>query len=101
MASLPGYDQTSVDNRVRAYVAAGLGVNTSVLAGAMPSGAVTLTPGTLDIPVGGGTKTVPTALVTVTFRHNFMLLGPILGLINKSWGSSIVLTATSQMRLES
>jgi len=101
MASLPGYDQTSVDNRVRAYVAAGLGVNPSVLAGAMPSGAVTLTPGTLDIPVGGATKTVPTALVTVTFRHNFMLLGPILGLINKSWGSSIVLTATSQMRLES
>jgi len=44
---------------------------------------------------------VPTALVTVTYRHNFLLLGPILGLINKSWGSSIVLTATSQMRLES
>src|SRR6185436_12324640 len=31
MASLPGYDQTSVDDRVRAYVAAGLGVNTSAL----------------------------------------------------------------------
>jgi len=101
MASLPGYDQTSVDNRVRAYVAAGLGVNTAALGPMMPTGAVTLTPGSLDIPVGGGTKTVPTALVTVTYRHNFLLLGPVLGLINKTWGSSIVLTATSQMRLES
>jgi hypothetical protein len=44
---------------------------------------------------------VPTALVTVTYRHNFLLLGPVLSLINKSWGSSIVLTARSEMRVES
>jgi Flp pilus assembly protein TadG len=101
MASLPGYDQTSVDARVRSYIAAGLGTTTTALGPAMPSGAVTLTNPTLSIPIpGGGTKDVGTALVTVTYRHNFLLLGPIPGLINHSWGSSIVLTATSQMRLE-
>ena len=49
---------------------------------------------------GGGTKTVATALVTVTYHHNFLLMGPILGLINKTWGGSITLASSSQMRLE-
>jgi len=53
MASLPGYGQNSVDARVRDYIAAGLGVNTAALGPAMASGAVTLTTGTLDIPVAG------------------------------------------------
>jgi X-X-X-Leu-X-X-Gly heptad repeat protein len=100
MASLPGYDQNSVDQRVRAYVANGIGTAASQ-APAMPSGAVTLTAGTIPIPVGGGTKNVPTVLVTVTYNHNFLLLGPVLSLINQTWGGTIVLTATSQMRVES
>jgi len=29
-----------------------------------------------------------------------LLLGPVLGLINKTWGGTITLTATSQMRKE-
>jgi len=102
MASLPGYDLTSVDSRVRSYVQAGIGMNSGALARAMPSGAVTLTSVPMSVPLaGGGTKNVDTALVTVTYRHNFLLLGPVLGLINKSWGGTITLTATSQMRLES
>jgi hypothetical protein len=39
--------------------------------------------------------------VTVTYNHNYLLLGPVLGLINKTWGGTITLTATSQMRKES
>ena len=103
MASLPGYDWSAVDQRVRAYVANGIGTAASQ-ARAMPlgpSGAVTLTPGTIPITVGGVTKNVPTVLVTVTYNHNFLLLGPVLGLINKTWGGTIVLTARSQMRAES
>jgi Flp pilus assembly protein TadG len=103
MASLPGYnDINMVDSRVRSYVAAGLGVGTGALGRAMPSGAVTLANPdiVIDLP-GGGTKNVPSALVTVTYQHNFLLLGTVLGLINKTWGGTITLTATSQMRLES
>ena len=102
MATLPGYDQTSVDTRVRAYIAAGLGTTTASLAVAMPSGSVVLTNPVLTVPVaGGGTKDMQMAMVTVTYQHNFLLLGPVLGLINKSWGGTITLTATSQMRVES
>ena len=98
LASLPGYDdQTSVDSRVRAYVMAGLNVPANKLGAAMPSGSVTLTD--TDMTISG--TVVPTAVVTVTYQHNYLMLGPILGLINKSWGGTITLTATSQMRKES
>ena len=63
----------------------------------MPSGAVTLTD--QDMTING--QTGPSVIVTVTYNHNYLLLGPVLGLINKSWGGTITLTATSQMRRES
>ena len=98
LASLPGFDdQTSVDNRVRAYVMQGLNIPSSSLGAVMPSGAVTLVD--QDMTISG--TTFPTAVVTVTYQHNYLLLGPMLGLINKSWGGTITLTATSQMRKES
>jgi Flp pilus assembly protein TadG len=97
LASLPGYDdQTAVDNRVRAYVMEGLNISSSNLGANMPSGAVTLTDSTMTV---NGTV-FPTATVTVAYQHNFLLLGPLLGLINKSWNGTITLTATSQMRKE-
>jgi Flp pilus assembly protein TadG len=102
LASLPGYDATSVDSRVRAYVQAGLGLNPGALAAAMPVGSVTLTNPDITVPLAaGGSKTISTALVTVTYRHPWFLLGPMLGLINQNWGGTITLTASSQMRLES
>jgi Flp pilus assembly protein TadG len=98
LASLPGYDdQASVDARVRAYVMNGLNIPAANLGAAMPNGAVTLTD--TDMVINGGT--VPTAVVTVTYHHNYLMLGPMLGLINKSWGGTITLTASSQMRKES
>jgi Flp pilus assembly protein TadG len=101
IASLPGYDATSVDSRVRSYVQAGLGLSGGALAQAMPTGSVTLTNPDITVPLaGGGSKTMTTALVTVTYQHNWFLLGPMLGLINKTWGGTITLTASSQMRLE-
>jgi Flp pilus assembly protein TadG len=102
MATLPGYgNQATVDARVRAYVAAGLGTTTTTLSQSMPAGSVTLANTTLTVPLaGGGTKDMQMANVTVTYRHNFLLLGPVLSLINKTWGGTITLTATSQMRVE-
>lgn len=102
MATLPGYDQNSVDARVRAYVANGLGTTTATLGAVMPAGSVVLTNPVLPVPVaGGGTKDMQMANVTVFYQHQFLLLGPVLSLINKSWGGSITLTAQSQMRVES
>lgn len=100
MATLPGYDQNSVDARVRAYVANGLGTTTATLGAVMPAGSVVLTNGVLSVPIAGGTKDMQMANVTVFYQHQFLLLGPVLSLINKSWGGSITLTAQSQMRVE-
>jgi Flp pilus assembly protein TadG len=98
LASLPGFDdQTTVDNRVRAYVMQGLNITAGNLGANMPSGAVTLTD--QDMTING--ETVPSVIVTVTYQHNYLLLGPVLGLINKSWGGTIILTSSSQMRKES
>ena len=44
--------------------------------------------------------TVSTATVNVTYQHSWLLLRPILSLLNKSWGTAITLTASSQMRKE-
>jgi Flp pilus assembly protein TadG len=103
LATLPGYDATSVDGRVRAYVQQGLGLSNGGMAAAMPNGSVVVLlnqalPVTLS---DGSTSNVNTAIVTVTYRSNWFLLGPMLGLINKTWGSTITLRATSQMRMES
>ena len=102
LATLPGYDDDRRSTfRVRDYVQQGLNINTAALDTAMPSGNVTTTVPTITVPVtGGGTADVDTALVTVTYSHNFLLLGPVLSLINTNWGGSITLTATSQMRVE-
>ena len=43
---------------------------------------------------------MPTATVQVTYQHNFLLLGPLLTMINGSWGGTITLTSSSQMRME-
>src|SRR4026208_1725635 len=54
MATLPGYDVTSVDSRVRSYVQAGIGMNTAAMSRAMPTGAVTLATVPMSVPLAGG-----------------------------------------------
>jgi Flp pilus assembly protein TadG len=101
LATLPGYGPTSVDSRVRSYVQQGLSLSNGAMNTVMPAGAVSVTYPNLTVPLSGGaTKAVPSALVTVTYNHTYLMLGPVLGLINKSWGGSITLTSSSQMRLE-
>src|SRR5262245_45339015 len=98
LASLPGYDAADVEARVRAYVANGLSMantNTVMPVSGTPKGVEVVYQ---DLTISG--RDVPTAVVTVNYQHQFLLLGPMLSLINGSWGGSITLTSSSQMRIE-
>ena len=100
--SSPGtYDDTAVKDHVRNYVMNGLAMND--LSNVMPTSpdAVVVAPVNLTVDLGSGaTADVPARRVTITYKHTFLLLGPILGLINGDWGNEMDIVATSQMRLE-
>ena len=91
IAVLPGYGPTDVQNRVTEYVREGTGDFTL-------SPATVLTPVAIDPP--GATPPFPAAQVSVTMTFNYVIVGPVLQLFNKSL-SSITLTAVSTMRIES
>jgi Flp pilus assembly protein TadG len=98
LASLPGYEAPDVEAYVRAYVAQGLSLsdtNTVMPPSGTPKGVDVTYP---DLTISGAN--VETAVVTVNYQHDFLLLGPMLSLINGSWGGTITLTSSSQMRLE-
>ena len=94
IASLPGYTQTDVQNRVRAYM--NEGVNNT--AGSRTNATRTL----VTITPGGGGAAFQAARVVVTYSDNYLVLGPIVGLLggNSSSFGAITLSATSTMRLE-
>ena len=102
LASLPGYDETAVRDRVRQYIQSGLSLSTAALNAAVPNDAtgVALTYPNLTVTSGASTFTVSSGKVDVVYTHQFILLGSVMRLINASWGNSFVLRATSQMRLE-
>jgi len=98
LASLPAYEQDDVKAHVRAYVASGLSLSdTSAVmpVSGSPEGVVVTYPA---LTISG--VDVPTAVVTVNYQHEFLLLGPMLSLINGNWGGAITLRSSSQMRLE-
>jgi Flp pilus assembly protein TadG len=94
LASLPGYNQTDVQNRVRAYMDEGIRGG----AGARTTATRTL----VNIVPGGGGAQFQAARVVVTYQDNYLILGPIVTLIggNAATFSTMTLTATSTMRLE-
>lgn len=101
MATLPGYTTTAVDTYVRNYVQKGLSLSTSAMSTVMPVGSVNTTYGTVTVQNASGTNvTVDTATVDVTYQHSWLLLRPMLALLSKSWGTTITLSASSQMRKE-
>jgi Flp pilus assembly protein TadG len=106
LGSLPGYvtcgtPSTAVDQRVRDYVQQGLALTAPQVTAAMPSNAVVVTCPTVAITLpGGSTANVTTVRVQVTYTHNFIMLGPIIGLINGNWGNAMNIVTQSQMRLE-
>lgn len=89
IAMLPGYtDDVVIQDRVTAYVSAGLGV-------APPSGALN-TSVARNVPVGS----FEAVTVTVTLESPFIILGPVMRLFSGGAWTSITLTATSTMRCE-
>jgi Flp pilus assembly protein TadG len=102
LGSLSGYDAAFVQERVRQYVKEALNLTDPALDVVMPpanSVVVTHPDITLNLS-GGGTVVAAAARVDAFYHHQFMLLGPVMGLINKSWGSSISMKGTSIMRLQ-
>ena len=103
LATLPQYqgNETMIKDRVRQYVQQGLSLDTAALNTVLPLTQI-LVDDVAPITVTDGTNSFNLAAttVTVTYNHDFLLLQPILGLINKNWGSSIQLRAQSQMRNE-
>ena len=104
LAALPGYTDEVVQAHVREYVKKGLAMDD--LSAVMPVGggggdeSVVVTPITISVDVGGTTATIPANRVTVTYKHSFLLMGPMLAMINGSWGDTMDLVAVSQMRPE-
>jgi hypothetical protein len=110
LASLPGYvtcpsgggtaTAPGIDARVRSYVQAGLSLSNPAMAAVMPSTAVVVSCGTMAVAMPSGTTNVDTVTVTASYTHGFLLHGPALGLITKTWGNNMTLNASSTMRLE-
>jgi hypothetical protein len=50
--------------------------------------------------IAGVTPPINTKIVRVTYRHDFIMLGPIMSLINATWTNQINVYGTSEMRLE-
>lgn len=92
LAILPGYTTADVQARVTQFIREGLDD-----AAAAP--VATLTPVTIDSPVGPDFQA---AQVMVTLDSGFMILGPLVSLVGgggESFGT-IALSATSTMRVE-
>ena len=94
LATLPGYNQTDVQNRVRAYMDQGI---------ANGAGARTTVTRTLvNITPGGGGAQFQAAQVLVNYSDSYLILGPIVTLIGGNGGGfgTVILSATSTMRME-
>jgi hypothetical protein len=88
VAILPGYGDADVTARVDQYLAAaGLtGTRTVAVGGATP--------------ISVGSQCITVRPVTVGYQHNFLFLGPILGLMGGGTLTDKTLTATASMRAE-
>ncbi len=91
LAVLPGYSANNyltVRTRVTNYLVAG---------GAHGAFATNVTPVTLDL---GGGLAASGVQVTLTCTHPFLFIGPIVGLINGTFASTLTYQTTAQMRTE-
>jgi Flp pilus assembly protein TadG len=89
IAILPGYGDADVQARVADYLAAG---------GLTDTPTTTVTSAVVEISPGGPTVNVVT--VTVSYTHQYLLLGPVAGLVGGGAYANTELRAASQMRRE-
>jgi len=87
MASLPGYTETDVQNRVNAYLTAG----------GVPGVATT---SRVFSSVTAGGRTFNVATVTVTYTYEYSFVGPIMSLFGTAL-TTVPLQAVAVMRVES
>jgi Flp pilus assembly protein TadG len=88
VAILPGYQTADVQARVNQYLTAG-GL----------TGTATVTVGAAQ-PIAVGSQCITVRPVTVGYQHQFLFLGPILGLMGGGALTDKTLNATSSMRSE-
>jgi Flp pilus assembly protein TadG len=102
LGSMSGYNAAFVQERVRQYVKQALNLSDSSLDNVMPAAtgvAVSYPDVTINLS-GGGSVVAAATRVDAFYHHQFMLLGPVMGLINASWGQSITLKSSSVMRIQ-
>jgi hypothetical protein len=92
IAILPGYDGANIQANAQARV------NQYLVAGGLPGTATVNVGAVQTIDIGG--QCINVRPVTVAYNHNFLFLGPILGLMGGTGLSNKTLHATSAMRSE-
>jgi TadE-like protein len=95
MAVLPGYSTPDIQARVCAYLATG-----GVPSAGCPAAPALVTVADVPIPLPGGGTPMFGRSVTLVYTHNFMFIGPIVGLMGGSWTNAKPITTTAIMRME-
>jgi hypothetical protein len=99
VAILPGYVEADVKNRVCQFLVAG-GVPSTGCTAVPPAPTnpvVTMVEWPIPVtgkPAAAGRK------VTVAYTHNFMFIGPIIGIMGGTWTSAKTITTIAIMRKE-
>jgi Flp pilus assembly protein TadG len=96
IAVLPGYGTADVESRVCAYLTTG-GLPTTGCPNAPTNPAITVANTTIAVAAG---SPIDSKSVTVAYTHNFMFIGPIIGLMGGSWTNAKTITVTAVMRDE-
>jgi Flp pilus assembly protein TadG len=96
IAVLPGYNTADVTSRVCAYLTTG-GVPTTGCPASPTNPVVTVAQTTITVPSG---SPIDARSVTVVYTHNFMFIGPIIGMVGGSWTNAKAVTVTAVMRDE-
>ena len=94
IAVLPGYDDADVKARVCDYLETG---GVPIVSDATCATWTTVDDGTITMPTP---PNLTTKVVTVSYPHNFMFIGPIIGLMGGSWTNAKTLTTVAVMRDE-
>jgi Flp pilus assembly protein TadG len=92
-----GYTLTDVRTRVCSYLTAG-GVPTTTPCTGAPGTNPVVQMNTVAIAVPTGT--IAGRQVVLTYTHNFMFIGPIIGMMGGSWTNTKTFTIDATMRLE-
>jgi Flp pilus assembly protein TadG len=95
-----GYTLADVRKRVCDYLQAG-GVPTANPCTGVPGSNPGVVVNVVAIPMPGPpASTVNARQVVVTYTHNFMFIGPIIGMMGGSWTNTKTITIDATMRLE-